>query len=180
MFSLIHIFTGPHVTVGTPWNNLPLGFHRNSRKLPRRFPWFLKTGPTFIDNRKSVRRFTCLFYTMFDVSYVYFDVKCPERTNRDPSKIAIFTFLLSRFPCCVGIGFSLETVEENRKSKKQRALHFPTFFENCKSWSNQWKLSRFNMEIWKKTYFRASYWYIDNRTCPTCIRNFEPWHMLNV
>ena len=58
------------------------------------------------------------------------------RTNEPwPLQIAIFNCLLSRFPCCVGIGSSLETAEENKKSKKQRALHFSNvFFENCKKW----------------------------------------------
>ena len=88
---------------------------------------------------------------MCDVSYAYFDVKCPEWTNRDPSKIAIFTFLLSRFPWCVGIGFSLETVEENKNQKNNAPFIFQMFFwklQKIIKKNGNWNLS--NLKICKK------------------------------
>ena len=39
---------------------------------------------------------------------------------------------------------------------------------------------RFQHGNLKKSHFRASHWYNDNRICPACTRHFGPRYMLNV
>ena len=131
-------------------------------------------------NKKPGRRFTCLCCPMCGYSYVFVYVKRPEWTNRDPSTIAISILLLSSFPWCVGISFSLETAEEYETPKTTHPS-IPKVFRNSPNIVKTNRDCTFPASSFgKHSYFRASHWYMDNRICPACTRHFEPRSMLNV
>ena len=105
----------------------PLGLHRKNQKLPRRFPWFLKIGPTARDQTKK----------WFDDLLVYF-IPCAtfpmfmlmqnaqnERTVTPPT-LQFWSF------CCRVSRVVLESASPSRLTKKIniKKTTRPSFFKS--------------------------------------------------
>ena len=107
----------------------PLGLHRKNQKVPRRFPSFLKTGPTFLDNKCTRIGDVRVYFTPCATCPMFMLMQNAqnERTVTTPKR-RFFLF------CCRVSRVVLESASPSRlpkkmkNQKKQRALHFSKVF----------------------------------------------------